>query len=115
LVVFVVVVLVDGLCRAQTSATLSDGAKVVWDLKKAYRETTATQERICINGLWRFQPCPPDRQAAEWNLEEVPTKNWGFFRIPGPWPDPHRNFGEQLSARFAQDDRAYQVTRSSFV
>ena len=79
LAVFVVVALGDGLCWAQASAMLPERTKVVWDSKNAYRETTTTRERICINGLWRFQPCPPDRQAAEWNLEEVPTKNWGYF------------------------------------
>src|SRR3954471_19936489 len=28
----------------------------VWDLAKAQREATATRERVCINGLWRWQP-----------------------------------------------------------
>jgi len=31
---------------------------VVWDPGKAFRETTATRERLCINGLWRWQPLP---------------------------------------------------------
>jgi hypothetical protein len=28
----------------------------VWDLEKAYRESTPTRERLGINGLWRWQP-----------------------------------------------------------
>ena len=36
-------------------AKLPRGVKAVWDMAKAYRETTLTQERICINGLWRWQ------------------------------------------------------------
>ena len=35
---------------------LPDGVKAVWDLGKAYRESTATRERLCINGLWLWQP-----------------------------------------------------------
>ncbi|MHC4434075.1 MAG: hypothetical protein ACYTBS_19705, partial [Planctomycetota bacterium] len=32
------------------------GHDVIWDMSKAYRETTPTRQRICINGLWRWQP-----------------------------------------------------------
>ncbi|MDW8026692.1 MAG: hypothetical protein RMK18_12650, partial [Armatimonadota bacterium] len=39
---------------------LPPGVKVVWDIDKAYRETTATRERICINGLWQWQPASPE-------------------------------------------------------
>jgi len=35
---------------------LPAGAKAVWDLDKAFRETTYSRERICINGLWQWQP-----------------------------------------------------------
>ena len=58
---------------------LPDGVKAVWDLGKAYRESTPTRERICINGLWRWQPA---RGAGE----RVPTGEWGFAKVPGPWP-----------------------------
>ena len=58
---------------------LPDGVKAVWDLDKAYRETTPTQERVCINGLWRWQP--GDAKSAE-----VPVDNWGYFKVPGCWP-----------------------------
>jgi hypothetical protein len=45
----------------------------------AYRETTPTRERVCINGLWRWQPAGAGSEA-------VPTENWGYFKVPGPWP-----------------------------
>jgi len=49
----------------------------VWDLGKASREATATRERVCINGLWRWQPS---------RGMEVPAGGWGYFKVPGPWP-----------------------------
>ncbi|MCS7254770.1 MAG: hypothetical protein NZ781_12205 [Armatimonadetes bacterium] len=58
---------------------LPPGVKVVWDIDKAYRETTATRERICINGLWQWQPASPE-------ATQVPTDGWGYFKVPGSWP-----------------------------
>jgi len=58
---------------------LPPGVKAVWDLSKAYREATPTRERVCINGLWRWQPAPE-------LTETVPTDGWGFFKVPGCWP-----------------------------
>jgi len=55
------------------------GVKAVWNLDNAYRETTPTRERICINGLWRWQP-------IEDKTEKVPEGRWGYFKVPGPWP-----------------------------
>ena len=46
----------SGVCRAQSAVELPNGVKAVWDLAKAYRETTPKRERISINGLWRWQP-----------------------------------------------------------
>ena len=62
-----------------STAALPEGVKVVWDLAKAERESTPTRERICLNGLWRWQPT-----EVQW--EVVPTGNWGFFKVPGAWP-----------------------------
>ena len=59
--------------------TITEGVKAVWDLGKAYHETTPTRERICINGLWRWQP-------AGKGTEAVPAENWGYFKVPGCWP-----------------------------
>ena len=58
---------------------LPPGAKAVWDMSSAYRETTPTRQRICVNGLWRWQP-------ADGDPAEVPSDNWGHFKVPGPWP-----------------------------
>ncbi len=60
-------------------APLPSGVKAVWDMSKAHRDTTPTRERVCINGLWRWQPAKADATA-------VPAADWGFFKVPGPWP-----------------------------
>jgi len=64
---------VDGTVR------LPQGVKAVWDMSQAYRETTTTRERICINGLWRWQPSAHD-------ADTVPADGWGYFKVPGCWP-----------------------------
>jgi hypothetical protein len=43
---------------------LPEGVKAVWNLDKAYREKTPTRERVCINGLWRWQPVVAAPAAA---------------------------------------------------
>ncbi|HEY2342705.1 MAG TPA: hypothetical protein VGH90_06735, partial [Chthoniobacteraceae bacterium] len=65
--------------QADDAVTLPAGVKAVWDEAKAYRETTPTRERICLNGLWRWQP-------AQVQSDEVPSTNWGYFKVPGNWP-----------------------------
>lgn len=68
-----------GIAGAETATTLPPGVKVVWDLGKAYRETTPTRERVCLNGLWQWQP-------ANNNVGSVPPDMWGYFKVPGFWP-----------------------------
>src|SRR5437879_4385883 len=58
---------------------LPEGVRAVWDVGKAHHEKTPTRERICLNGLWRWQPA-----AAK--LDQVPGRSWGFFKVPGCWP-----------------------------
>jgi hypothetical protein len=65
--------------QAQSGLALSPGVKAVWDPAKACRETTPTRERLCINGLWRWQP------AAD-NAFQVPSAAWGYFKVPACWP-----------------------------
>ncbi|MDH7569733.1 MAG: hypothetical protein QHJ73_09120, partial [Armatimonadota bacterium] len=60
-------------------APLPAGVRAVWDLAKAHRESTPTRERVCINGLWRWQP-------AEGTPEAIPAGGWGYFKVPGQWP-----------------------------
>jgi hypothetical protein len=61
------------------AAPLPEGVKAVWDPGQAHREATPTRERICINGLWRWQP-------AGAGSKEPPAKGWGYFKVPGCWP-----------------------------
>ena len=61
------------------AAPLPKGVRAVWDASKAFRETSPTRERICLNGLWRWQPA--DAQPLE-----APAGNWGYFKVPGCWP-----------------------------
>ena len=63
---------------AQEIAALPPGVQATWDLDSACRESTLTRERICINGLWRWQPAGDD--------SAVPQSNWGHFKVPGCWP-----------------------------
>ena len=70
----------SGLASAADSdGPLPRGVKAVWGLEKAFREKTPTRERMCINGLWRWQP-------AKENMTVVPSDNWGYFKVPGSWP-----------------------------
>ena len=67
------------LSALQAEAQLPSGVKAVWNLEKAYREKTPTRERVCLNGLWRWQP-------AKDNTDAVPNDRWGYFKVPGSWP-----------------------------
>jgi hypothetical protein len=60
-------------------APLPAGVTANWNLGQAYHETTPTQERICINGLWQWQPAKAERT-------QVPKADWGYFKVPGCWP-----------------------------
>ncbi len=68
-----------GQTATSPEISLPEGVRAVWDMSKAYHETTPTRERICINGLWRWQP-------AEAESQQVPAENWGYFKVPGCWP-----------------------------
>jgi hypothetical protein len=61
------------------AAVLPEGVKAVWDFDKAYREATPTRERVCLNGLWRWQP-------ARVGDDNKPTNQWGYFKVPACWP-----------------------------
>jgi hypothetical protein len=65
--------------QAQSGMTLPPGVQAVWDPAKARHETTPTRERLCINGLWRWQP------AAD-NASQVPAAAWGYYKVPACWP-----------------------------
>jgi beta-galactosidase len=65
--------------QARGDVALPSGVEAVWNLGRAYREITPTRKRVCVNGLWRWQP------AAE-NSTGVPTANWGYYKVPACWP-----------------------------
>ena len=71
------------LAQGQVAVSLPEGVTAVWDVDRAYRETTPTREKICINGLWRWQPAST---ATVGETTEVPVKDWGYFKVPGCWP-----------------------------
>ncbi len=72
--------LASARAQDQGNAPLPNGVSAVWDLEKAFRESTPTQERVCLNGLWLWQPAKPEKE------ETPPTTAWGWFKVPGPWP-----------------------------
>jgi hypothetical protein len=94
-----------GVCESLLETLLPPGVKAVWDLSKAYHEATPTRERICINGLWQWQP-------ADEVGESVPAGNWGYYKVPAPWSAnsqtlyPHPNWKSQN--RSATDVAWYQ-------
>ncbi len=64
--------------------------EVLWDMAEAYRESTPTRERICVNGLWRWQP-------AGSGADVVPTGGWGHLRVPEAWPGGNHEWsGSQI-------------------
>ena len=75
LAAWAVLALAGGAARAQSDAALPEGVKAVWDLDKAFREKTATRERVCLSGLWRWQPADGTRIAC-------PTASGATSRSP---------------------------------
>lgn len=71
--------ILTSVCLGQSDAPLPQGVQAVWDLAKAQQEKTPTRTRICLNGLWRWQPAQSRTQA-------VPSGNWGYAKVPGAWP-----------------------------
>ncbi|MBT7304660.1 MAG: hypothetical protein HN849_34335, partial [Victivallales bacterium] len=71
--------LVQPVIAAEGEGILPAGTRAVWDLGKAQREASTTRERVCIDGLWRWQP-------ADGRATAVPTGGWGYFKVPGSWP-----------------------------
>jgi hypothetical protein len=76
---------------------LPSGVKAVWDLDKAHRQKTRTRERVCLNGLWRWQP-------AQEKADAVPNDAWGFFKIPGFWPGAASYIQEDSQTLHAHPD-----------
>jgi hypothetical protein len=76
LAVLTALILSDAYLDANdTAVELPEGVRVVWDGAKAYHEKTTTRERICLDGLWRWQP-------ANAKSDQVPVGHWGYFKVP---------------------------------
>jgi beta-galactosidase len=83
--------------RGPSEAPLPRGVKAVWDLGKAHRERTPMRERICLNGLWRWQPAGERRGS-------VPAGGWGFFKVPGFWPGKTSYIQEDCQTLYPHPD-----------
>ncbi|HEV8606235.1 MAG TPA: glycoside hydrolase family 2 TIM barrel-domain containing protein [Tepidisphaeraceae bacterium] len=68
----------SGFAKDEPAANLPQGATAVWDLGKAFRQATPTRERVCLNGLWQWQPAK--------DIAPIPSDAWGWFKAPGCWP-----------------------------
>src|SRR5437867_3532594 len=79
LVLWVIVATVTPSASGESVARLPEDVKLNWDMSRAWREATPTRERICLNGLWRWQP-------AAVKADAVPADGWGYFKVPGSWP-----------------------------
>src|SRR6185437_7634468 len=77
LIVLTLIIAADA--RGQ-EAVLPPDVKAVWDMSRAWQQTTPTRQRICINGLWQWQPANDANQSAP------PSDGWGYFKVPGCWP-----------------------------
>ncbi len=88
-VLYVVAAANVGVGQDRSAVALPPGVKAVWNSSEAYRETTPTRERICINGLWQWQP-------ATQKSDQPPGGNWGYYKVPGPWPGSARGDDQTL-------------------
>jgi beta-galactosidase len=65
------------------AAPLPPRVRAEWSLERAWRESTPTRERVCLNGLWRWQPA---KEVSPNETTTPPSDRWGWFKVPGPWP-----------------------------
>ena len=68
-----------GMCNAP----LPEGAPAdPWELGDAWRQTTATRARWCLNGLWGWRPpLDSDKPGVVPGAED----NWGWGKVPSVW------------------------------
>lgn len=78
-IVGLILLAVPAFSIAQSDPVLPAGVRPVWDMDRAWRQKTPTRERVCLNGLWRWQPAT-DTAGKE------PAGQWGYFKVPGQWP-----------------------------
>ncbi len=68
--------------QADDDVPAPSGTRSLWSMSSAWRQSSQTRERICLNDLWRFLP------VSEGAGLDVPSsrKGWGWFKVPGVWP-----------------------------
>ena len=91
LIVALLVAAISPISAALDSVPLPGGVKAVWDFEKAQREKSSTRERVCLNGLWLWQPARNDKGLATPENSvaadaPIPEGGWGYFKVPGCWP-----------------------------
>ncbi len=64
---------------------LPAGVAAEWSTDQAAKVTTATRERICLNGLWKFIPRMPD-SPGEAAARPADGQGWGWLKVPAAWP-----------------------------
>ncbi len=80
-------------CSEDSTTVLPDRIEAFWDLSKADHEKTPSRERICINGLWQWQP-------ADETSDQIPKNGWGYIKVPGTWPDTNGGYMWRESQSF---------------
>ncbi|MBI5770766.1 MAG: hypothetical protein HZA93_23515 [Verrucomicrobia bacterium] len=90
------VLLATAFSQEPSGATLPPGVRAVWDAAAAFRETTPTREKLCVNGLWRWQP-------AAAGATSIPATQWGHFKVPGAWPGITDYMQKDAQGVFAHD------------
>jgi len=91
--------LVNSLPASETAVELPAGVQAVWSADLAHRDTTPTRERLCLNGLWRWQP-------GASSSAQPPSKSWGYFKVPGAWPGITDYMQKDAQTVFAHPDWA---------
>jgi hypothetical protein len=75
---------------AKADAPLPEGvAGDPSSLDGAWRPSTPTRERVCLNGLWGFRPLATNDAA---DRVPAPGDCWGWFKVPGIWPSGPTEF-----------------------
>ena len=72
----------DEVRKQEKSWLPPSGEEISWSLRNAWSQNSLTDGKICLNGYWNFLP------AEEAETSAVPQGAWGWFKVPGIWPNP---------------------------
>lgn len=70
--------------REQRNLEPPDGstAEQTFSLDDAWKVEVPGRGKICLNGLWRFQPVF-DKESSQ---KQPAAEGWGWFKVPASWP-----------------------------